>query len=94
MTLLTINGYFQADPDRLNNLAGLAAFAAAEVSGDEIARTLTMLRSACWVSEPRVSPITVHEPSRRSHARPGVCQTCVWKTGGYAVWPVGVDGSM
>lgn len=72
MTLLTINDYFQADPDRLNNLADRVAFAAAEVSGDEIAGTLTVLRSACRVGEPRVSPITVHEPSRRSHARPGV----------------------
>jgi hypothetical protein len=53
MTLLTINDYFQADPDRLNNLADLAAFAAAEVSGGEIARTPTMLRSTWRVSEPR-----------------------------------------
>lgn len=42
--LLTMNDYFQADPDRLNNLADLTAFAAKKVSGDEIARTLATLR--------------------------------------------------
>ena len=77
MTLLTINDYFQADSERLNNLADLAAFAAAEVSGDEIARTLAMLRSACRVGEPRVSPITIHEPSRRSHVRPDGRMRCL-----------------
>jgi hypothetical protein len=42
--LLTMNDYFRADPDRLNNLADLAAFAAKKVSDDEIARTLATLR--------------------------------------------------
>jgi hypothetical protein len=42
--LLTMNDYFHADPDRLNNLADLAAFAAKKVSDDEIARTLATLR--------------------------------------------------
>ncbi len=42
--LLTMNDYFQADPDRLNNLADLTAFAAKKVSDDEIARTLATLR--------------------------------------------------
>jgi hypothetical protein len=41
--LLTMNDYYQADPDRLKNLADLTAFAAKKVSDDEIARTLATL---------------------------------------------------
>jgi hypothetical protein len=42
--LLTMNDYFQTDPDRLNSLADLTAFAAKKVGEDEIARTLATLR--------------------------------------------------
>jgi hypothetical protein len=41
--LLTMNDYFREDPDRLENLANLTAFAAAKVGEDEIARTLATL---------------------------------------------------
>lgn len=49
--LLTINDYFHADPDRLNNLANLAAFAATKVCDDEIARTLANLRQPTQASQ-------------------------------------------
>jgi hypothetical protein len=41
--LLTMNDYFQADPERLNHLANLTAFAAAKAGEDNIARTLATL---------------------------------------------------
>jgi hypothetical protein len=48
--LLTMNDYFHADPDRLNNLADLTAFAATKVGDDEIARTLATLRQPTQAS--------------------------------------------
>lgn len=49
--LLTMNDYFRADPDRLNNLADLTAFAAGKVSDNEIARTLATLRQPTQASQ-------------------------------------------
>lgn len=49
--LLTMNDYFRADPDRLKNLADLAAFAATKVGDDEIARTLATLRQPTQASQ-------------------------------------------
>ena len=49
--LLTMNDYFQTDPDRLNNLADLTAFAATKVGDDEIARTLAALRQPTPASQ-------------------------------------------
>lgn len=49
--LLTMNDHFHADPDRLHQLADLAAFAAKKVSDDEIARTLATLRQPSPASQ-------------------------------------------
>jgi hypothetical protein len=49
--LLTMNDYFHADPDRLNYLADLTAFAAKKVGDDEIASTLAMLRQPSPASQ-------------------------------------------
>lgn len=46
-----MNDYFRADPDRLNNLADLTAFAAKKVTDDEIARTLATLRQPTRASQ-------------------------------------------
>jgi hypothetical protein len=42
--LLTMNDYFRADPDRLNDLADFTAFAAQKMGDDEIATALARLR--------------------------------------------------
>jgi hypothetical protein len=44
--LLTMNDYIHKDPERLETLANIAAFATAKVGQDEIARTLATLRQA------------------------------------------------
>jgi hypothetical protein len=44
--LLTMNDYIHEDPERLETLANIAAFATAKVGQDEIARTLATLRQA------------------------------------------------
>lgn len=49
--LLTMSDYFHADPDRLNNLADLTAFAAKKMGADEIARTLATLRQPTPASQ-------------------------------------------
>jgi hypothetical protein len=42
--LLTMNDYIHEDPERLETLANIAAFATQKVGQDELARTLATLR--------------------------------------------------
>lgn len=49
--LLTMNDYYRKDPDRLNSLADLTAFAAKKVGEDDVFKTLATLRQPTQTAE-------------------------------------------